>query len=604
MQPRRLAIANPATNSDLVKGAFGYIKNINFSFTVINRNTEIEIMNKTAAAQPAKITNSLLSVQGLLQRNCACGNHTVTGGECAECAKKKTGLQRKLAIGASNDPLEYEADRIAEQVMSTPLNSAINSTPLRIQRFSRQANEWTKTAPASVERVLADSGRPLEPTLQQDMEQRFGHDFSGVRVHTSGGAEQSARDVNAHAYTAGNNIVFAAGRFAPQTNEGQRLLAHELAHVLQQQPSNRVEPKIMCYRDKASFRFNKSPPGSSAALVEQTFTDKTKQPWLKKITVNFTSSKPGSNNDTIPIGKLTGEYEKNSGKLPDIKLTVTGGSSRIGFTNSGNFKVKRIEGAGYNQLTEKGGVGPKKHYDKDIAGGSMSYAIFFFDKQALHAGSLTEGSHSCVHVDWNTIDHIRQINYHSVIGLTEVEINYSPTLLKKICCDRRKHQRIKESDVLNNPCNNVSGKACKSGAGGKKTSAVCVPSNFNLVTSQNGEMEGNETSDYSNQDSNTNIRHSDLVGLKNNDGLNWGTWHTRPRVHKLQDKLTEKGFFAKSDGMFGPKTLQALHQFQASRILPILDFVDEVTATSLEQSGTQSCPPGFTPMPLDSDDMV
>ncbi len=189
-------------------------------------------MNKASATQQPNASSFIPSV--MLQRNCACGKHTVAGGECAECAKKKTGLQRKLAIGASNDPLEYEADRIAEQVMSTPLNSAINSTPLRIQRFSGQANEWAKTAPATVERVLADSGRPLEPTLQQDMEQRFGHDFSEVRVHTSGVAEQSTRDVNAHAYTAGNNIVFAAGRFAPHTNEGQRLLAHELTHVVQQ----------------------------------------------------------------------------------------------------------------------------------------------------------------------------------------------------------------------------------------------------------------------------------------------------------------------------------------------------------------------------------
>jgi len=63
-------------------------------------------MNKTAVAQPAKITNSLLPVQGLLQRKCACGNHTPAGRQCAECAKKKTSMQRKLVIGASNDPLE------------------------------------------------------------------------------------------------------------------------------------------------------------------------------------------------------------------------------------------------------------------------------------------------------------------------------------------------------------------------------------------------------------------------------------------------------------------------------------------------------------------
>ncbi len=66
------------------------------------------------------------------------------------------------------------------------------------------------------------------------MESRFGFDFSLVRAHEDGVAQQSARDVNAHAYTVGNDIVFAEGRFAPGTRDGRRLLAHELTHVVQQ----------------------------------------------------------------------------------------------------------------------------------------------------------------------------------------------------------------------------------------------------------------------------------------------------------------------------------------------------------------------------------
>ena len=171
---------------------------------------------------------------GILQRKCACGNRTVTGGECVECAKKKNGLQRKLTIGASNDPLEREADWVAEQVMATSLNSAVNVTAPRIQRFTGQANTGTDAVPVSVDRVLASSGKPLEPMLRQDMESRFNHDFSQVRVHTGGAAEQSARDVNAQAYTVGHDVVFGAGRFVPGGHEGRLLLAHELAHVVQQ----------------------------------------------------------------------------------------------------------------------------------------------------------------------------------------------------------------------------------------------------------------------------------------------------------------------------------------------------------------------------------
>ncbi|UJP07336.1 MAG: DUF4157 domain-containing protein, partial [Nitrosomonas sp.] len=92
-------------------------------------------------------------------------------------------LQRKLSIGASNDPLEQEADRVADQVMAAPQHSAVNATAPHIQRFTGHASEGANAAPDSVDRVLSGSARPLEPALRQDMEQRFGHDFSQVRVH-------------------------------------------------------------------------------------------------------------------------------------------------------------------------------------------------------------------------------------------------------------------------------------------------------------------------------------------------------------------------------------------------------------------------------------
>jgi hypothetical protein len=93
----------------------------------------------------------------------------------------------------------------------------------------------TASAPASVEHALASPGQPFEPALRQEMEQRFGYDFSRVRVHIGAAAEQSARDVNARAYTVGDNLVFGAGEYKPDTRQGQRLLAHELTHVVQQQ---------------------------------------------------------------------------------------------------------------------------------------------------------------------------------------------------------------------------------------------------------------------------------------------------------------------------------------------------------------------------------
>jgi hypothetical protein len=168
-----------------------------------------------------------------LQRSCACSSGAGTGGKCEECGSTKR-LQAKLTIGASNDPLEREADLIADQVLAAPAPAAVSGTPPRIQRFSGRSNGQPAAAPSSVDHALASPGGPLEATLRQDMEQRFGQDFSRVRVHSGSAAERSARDVHANAYTVGQDIVFGAGQFTPGTNQGRRLIAHELTHVVQQ----------------------------------------------------------------------------------------------------------------------------------------------------------------------------------------------------------------------------------------------------------------------------------------------------------------------------------------------------------------------------------
>jgi Domain of unknown function (DUF4157) len=135
----------------------------------------------------------------------------------------------ELAVNTP-EAYEQEADRVADQTTAP----VVSGVPPRIQRFSGQSNGQTGSAIASVSQVLASSGKPLEPALRQDMEQRFGHDFSRVRVHFDAAAEQSAREMRANAYTVGNDVVFGASRFAPGTREGRRLLAHELTHVVQQ----------------------------------------------------------------------------------------------------------------------------------------------------------------------------------------------------------------------------------------------------------------------------------------------------------------------------------------------------------------------------------
>lgn len=128
-----------------------------------------------------------------LQRQCAYRNHVV--GDAHETGKnKREGKLQRAAISLS------------------PANKA----------------------PPIVHDVLRSPGQPLDVGMRAYMEPRFGHDFSDVRVHTDAVAAQSAQAVDALAYTVGRHIVFDAGQYAPGTGAGQRLLAHELAHTVQQ----------------------------------------------------------------------------------------------------------------------------------------------------------------------------------------------------------------------------------------------------------------------------------------------------------------------------------------------------------------------------------
>ena len=146
--------------------------------------------------------------------------------------------QAKLVIGAAGDPLEHEADRAAAQVLSTatlaPGRLRATATP-RLSRRSSPAAAGAAHAPASVEAAMRTPGESLAPEMRAFFEPRFGHDFSRVRIHRDATAAASAHDVAAHAYTVGHHVVFANGRFAPEGAGGRLLLAHELAHVVQQQ---------------------------------------------------------------------------------------------------------------------------------------------------------------------------------------------------------------------------------------------------------------------------------------------------------------------------------------------------------------------------------
>ena len=166
-------------------------------------------------------------------------------------ASAPLGIRPKLEIGAVDDPLEREADQVADKVMRMPDPAlSFSAAPPKAQRKCAECEEEDKkklqmkptatskvasaVAPSTVHGALATSGRPLDATTRAFFEPRFGQDFSGVRVHADEAASKSARAIGARAYAVGHHIAFAENEFSPSSDSGRQLLAHELAHVAQQ----------------------------------------------------------------------------------------------------------------------------------------------------------------------------------------------------------------------------------------------------------------------------------------------------------------------------------------------------------------------------------
>jgi hypothetical protein len=175
-------------------------------------------------------------------------------------------IQAKLKVSQPNDPYEQEADRRVEQVMSMP-ESAIQRKPgipgksdpsysdkqLVQKKISDQippltqgkvASRAAEVTPAKQSRVesFSGGGQPLPESVRSFFEPLFGTDFGQVRVHTGSQAAESAAAIQARAFTSGQDVVFGSGEFRPEADEGRKLLAHELTHVVQQQGAPVLSP--------------------------------------------------------------------------------------------------------------------------------------------------------------------------------------------------------------------------------------------------------------------------------------------------------------------------------------------------------------------------
>jgi hypothetical protein len=220
------------------------------------------------------------AVQGLMRSN-ASNNGT------------KTGIQTNLKISQPDDANEKEADRISEQVMRMSSTNKITGTVLtnKKERIARKCSacemkeeeeeeeeklninrkqstmscvESSVDATTEINNVLSNSGTSLDNDTKDFMESRFGYDFSKVHIHKDERAAKSAQSVNALAYTVGQDIVFAPSQYAPKTREGQKLLAHELTHVLQHE-TNSNGAGYRLFRDTGKDKPPPSPPPPNKA---------------------------------------------------------------------------------------------------------------------------------------------------------------------------------------------------------------------------------------------------------------------------------------------------------------------------------------------------
>ncbi len=157
-------------------------------------------------------------------------------------------IQRKLAIGAVNDPLEHEADAMADKVMRMPEQNFVQRKCTACEEEKAQR----KTLASSIQKKEADSnsvasdtisnqiystkssGKSMNESTKSFMESRFGADFSKVRIHSDNNSSQLSNQLNAQAFTVGNDIYFNKGKYSPESHEGKHLLAHELTHTIQQ----------------------------------------------------------------------------------------------------------------------------------------------------------------------------------------------------------------------------------------------------------------------------------------------------------------------------------------------------------------------------------
>ena len=318
-----------------------------------------------------------------------------------ESGKNIAPIQAKLTIGKVGDKYEQEADRVAADVVqqincpasvsnaqgemvqgkkSKEEKRELQLKPM-IQRGADSGEETSRDLESAVNSARG-GGQPLESELQESMEQAMGADFSGVRVHTNAKSDQLNKSIQAKAFTTGQDVFFRQGEYNPGSRGGQKLIAHELTHVLQQNGST-----VQRTEYKSSPTDYMDDNDRKSELLDDNFDEE-----IKSKLPSPTSDEKVE--DYVKTGKEEGVilWRGTSGtSVAAIKAKLSAGGSAV------NAEAKRPEREIAQKQISKGGVFPEYTASSDVTGFSFRHwlVVVKINTKYLSRGSKSESGWVC-----------------------------------------------------------------------------------------------------------------------------------------------------------------------------------------------------------------
>lgn len=311
----------------------------------------------------------------------------------------QTRIQR-VAAGQARAAGKPDASTALAEAARQP--GTVTASNQGLQRLLRSEVPGEALDTAEAARAAAHGGEPLPGSVRDFFEPRFGQDFSQVRVHADSQAEEAARAVQARAYTLGSHVVFGSGQYAPFTADGQRLLAHELTHVVQQGGS--VNPVTLQRQRRTEAR----PPARPQAPRRPPFVPPRGR-WVL-VSLNRIGRGAGGRGRVRVYNGFTLQHTFHAAGGQTGHSTPTG-SFTIDFRDPGHESSEYgecVQGRTRRRVGPGGARNcrPNETYD----GADMHFFQRFAPRVGFHVGDAAAVSHGCIHLSrpdastlWRTI---------------------------------------------------------------------------------------------------------------------------------------------------------------------------------------------------------